>query len=138
MLYGEGLFGLAVIALWVWAIFDVITTDESLCRNLPKSAWLLIVLFFSVIGSLAWLILGRPENAGWAPGDTRPRSSPVRARGLEDSARWDPRLDARTGVVETERERKLRELREHYAALDEELDRRIEQKRALGEDPLAP
>jgi hypothetical protein len=136
MIYGEGLFGLAVLALWVWAIFDVISTDESLCRNLPKSAWIFVVLFFSAIGSLAWLLLGRPENAGFAPGDTRPRaSSPARLIGPEDSPRWDARLDARTGIAETPRERQLREMREHYAALDAELDRRLEQKRALGEEP---
>jgi hypothetical protein len=135
MIYGEGLFGLAVLALWVWAIFDVISTDESLCRNLPKSAWIFVVLFFSAIGSLAWLVVGRPENAGFAPGDTRPRAPTRRVVGPEDSPRWDARLDARTGIAETPRERQLREMREHYAELDAELDRRLEQKRALGEEP---
>ncbi|MEA3078246.1 MAG: hypothetical protein QOF60_3154 [Actinomycetota bacterium] len=135
MLFGEGLVGLVVLAFWLWAIFDVISTDESLCRNLPKGVWVMVVLFLADIGALAWLLLGRPENAGFAPGDTRPRAPSARLVGPEDSPRWDARLDTRTGIAETPRERQLREMREHYAALDAELDRRLEQKRALGDEP---
>jgi hypothetical protein len=133
MLEVDGFVALVVLALWLWAIFDVITTDESLCRNLPKGVWLMLVIFLADIGALAWLILGRPQNASFYPGDTRPR--PQRVTGPEDSPRWDPRLDRRegSGVMATDRERKLREMREHYAALDAELDRRLEQKKLLGE-----
>lgn len=129
MLYGGGMFGLALIAFWVWAILDVISTDESLCRNLPKTVWLMVVIFLSGVGALAWLLLGRPENASFRIGDTGRRPA-RRPRGFEDSARWDPRLDARTGVHETARERQERERQERYAALDAELDRRLEAKRA--------
>lgn len=126
MLYGGGIFGLALIAFWVWAILDVISTDESLCRNLPKTVWLMVVIFLSGVGALAWLLLGRPENASFRIGDSgRPRPT-----GAEDSPRWNRRLDARTGVHETAREREERERRERYAEHDAELDRRLEAKRA--------
>lgn len=130
MLYGGGLFGLVLLGFWLWAIFDVITTDESLCRNLPKFVWLMLVIFLSSIGALAWLLLGRPENASFRIGEGTTRAAPRRVRGPEDSVRWDPRLDARagSGVGETERERRLREQRERYAELDAELDRRLEEK----------
>jgi hypothetical protein len=62
MLYFDGLLGLVMVVLWVYCIFDVITTDESLCRNLPKGVWLLIVLLIPDIGSLMWLIAGRPQR----------------------------------------------------------------------------
>ncbi len=127
MLYGGGIFGLVLIAFWVWAILDVISTDESMCRNLPKTVWLMVVIFLSGLGALAWLLLGRPENASLLPGATTPRSG---------SARWDARLDARTGVHETAREREERERRARYAELDAELDRRLEAKR-LEEERLA-
>jgi hypothetical protein len=117
VIYGGGLVGLAMIALWVWAIFDVITADESLCRNLPKSVWLMVVIFLPTMGALAWLIVGRPEGASFRPGDPTPRSN-----------RWDPRLDARLGSTETERERLERERREWMAQMDSELDRRIEER----------
>lgn len=128
MLYGGGLVGLVVLGFWIWAIFDVITTDESLCRNLPKGAWLMIVLFFSTIGGIAWLVVGRPENASFRIGDPNPRPARPRVLGPEDGPRYDPRLDQRTGISETERERLLRSERERYLALDAELDRRIEEK----------
>ena len=61
MLYADGLFGLLLLGLWLFCLFDVITTDEALCRNLPKIVWLIIVLLLPDIGSLAWLIAGRPR-----------------------------------------------------------------------------
>ena len=68
-----GFVPLVLLALWVYCILDVIATDDSLARNLPKGMWLLIVIFLPDIGSLAWLLLGRPLYAGWRPGDTNRR-----------------------------------------------------------------
>jgi hypothetical protein len=110
VLFGGGVFGLVLLAFWLWAIFDVIATDESMVRNLPKFAWLMLVIFLSSIGAVAWLLLGRPEHAGFRPGDTTPRP---RVTGPEDGPLW---------AVEDAR-------RARYAALDEELDRRLEEKR---------
>jgi hypothetical protein len=78
------------LALWVYCIFDVISTDEALIRNMPKGIWLMIVIFLPDIGSLAWLFLGRPANAGWRPGDTSVRQ-PKRALSPEDDPGWSPR-----------------------------------------------
>lgn len=67
MFYMDGVFGLAVLALWIFCLIDVVTTDESLCRNLPKGGWLLIVLFLPAIGSIVWLVAGRPQAAANLP-----------------------------------------------------------------------
>jgi hypothetical protein len=61
----NGLLSLAILALWIFCLIDVITTDESRCRNLSKTVWLLLVVFLPAVGSLAWLIAGRPQ----APAD---------------------------------------------------------------------
>ena len=53
-------FGLCVLALWVFAVIDVIVSDEGAIRHLPKVPWLLLVLFFPLAGSMAWLVAGRP------------------------------------------------------------------------------
>jgi hypothetical protein len=67
---GGGLVGIALLALWAYCIFDVISTDESLMRNMPKILWLVVVILLPTVGSVAWLLLGRPEGAGLRPGDT--------------------------------------------------------------------
>jgi hypothetical protein len=86
LLFRLGAFGivpLILLALWVYCILDVIATDDALVRNLSKGVWLLIVIFLPDIGSLAWLLLGRPLYAGWRPGDTN-RRPPKRVIGPED------------------------------------------------------
>jgi hypothetical protein len=60
MLYFDGVFGLIMLAVWLFCIIDVITTDPADCRNLPKLVWLFIVILLADLGSIAWLIAGRP------------------------------------------------------------------------------
>lgn len=56
------LVSLAVLALWIYAIFDVITTPAEELRNLPRVLWFLIVALLPLLGSLCWLLLGRPAR----------------------------------------------------------------------------
>jgi hypothetical protein len=60
VLHGIGLISLATLALMVYCVLNVITTPEGEVRNLPKTAWLLLCLFFPVVGGIAWLVAGRP------------------------------------------------------------------------------
>ncbi|MFJ9313611.1 PLD nuclease N-terminal domain-containing protein [Pimelobacter simplex] len=50
-----------VLVLWLFCVVDVITSREDSVRNLAKTWWLLIVLFFPLAGSIAWLVAGRPQ-----------------------------------------------------------------------------
>ena len=70
MLLFDGVVGLFFMALWIFCIVDVITTREGACRNLPKIAWLLIVLVLADVGSIAWLIAGRNWAGKGAVGST--------------------------------------------------------------------
>lgn len=96
----HGIGGAALLVLWVWAVLDCISTDSILVRNLPKGTWIFLVVFVPTIGSIAWLLLGRPEHAGLSLGgqrswlyrdDYQPRTfaSPA-PRGLEDDPSWRP------------------------------------------------
>lgn len=67
----------AVVAfvLWVYCLVDVIGARDARVRNLPKVAWIVIVLLFPLVGSVAWLVAGRPariapptRQQGAAPG----------------------------------------------------------------------
>ena len=59
MIFADGTLALVLLALWVFCLIDVITSSESEIRNLPKMAWLFIVLILPDIGSIAWLVAGR-------------------------------------------------------------------------------
>ena len=93
-----GVLALALMAAWIYALVDVITTDEILIRNLPKLVWLVIVFFLWVLGAILWFALGRPTHAGLAPGSRHTRAPGTwrdgqgrprrRARGPEDDEGW--------------------------------------------------
>jgi hypothetical protein len=57
-----GVVGLALFATWLFCLFDVITADEALVRNLPKGVWILLVVFLFDIGGILWLVAGRPRQ----------------------------------------------------------------------------
>jgi phospholipase D-like protein len=64
VLFFDGFVGLVMLGLWLFCLLDVITTDEAQVRNLPKMAWVVIVIFLFEIGAAAWLIAGRPRGQG--------------------------------------------------------------------------
>lgn len=143
----EGVVFLVLFAFWIWAVLDVIATEAELCRNLPKVVWLILVLILADIGSIAWLLLGRPEKGSWKPGSTD-YSAPRRPIAYEDHPRYsatpeitdrrseelDRRLDAweaEQRVKKAELDRRETELRERELSLRE---REIE-KRERTTDP---
>jgi Phospholipase_D-nuclease N-terminal len=90
VLYGYGFVAVVELCLLVYCALNIITTPESEVRNLPKLLWLVLVLFFPLVGGVAWLVAGRPQgpprslpykgNSGALPGP--PRSAPSRASAL--------------------------------------------------------
>jgi hypothetical protein len=126
MLYLDGLVGLVVLGLWIFCLIDVISTDESMCRNLSKTMWLVLVVILPAVGSLAWLVAGRPQ----APPDmpykgNRGTSTPV----VHDRERpvhlADPDPDREAAYQQALRAR-AEEQRQAY---------RARQQRELGEGP---
>ena len=53
-----------VLALMIFSIIDCSRTAENNIRSLPKWAWLVIIIFVPAIGSIAWIIAGRPKGNG--------------------------------------------------------------------------
>jgi hypothetical protein len=68
---------LLTIALTIYAVVDCIQTDESAVRGLPKVIWVLLILVFPLVGSIAWFIAGRPQRGPTGRGPTH-RSQPPR------------------------------------------------------------
>jgi len=61
------------LALTVYCVIDAFQTDEADMRNLPKLAWILVVLLFPVIGPVSWLLFGRPTRHSVRPGAEQQR-----------------------------------------------------------------
>jgi len=57
-----GLMSAIGLVLWIFCIIDAISAREDTVRNLPKLAWIFIVLLFPFVGSVAWLVAGRPQT----------------------------------------------------------------------------
>jgi len=116
-----GVVGFLLIALWIWALVDCISSDQAMVRNLPKFGWLVIVILLFDIGAVLWLLLGRPLNKHWRPtvyGETE--TSSRRPPGIDDRAGYAPEVTDRRSA---------------------ELDRRLadwEQQRALDSGGTAP
>ena len=64
---------LVALCLFVFCLVDAIRTPRDEVRHLPKPMWLVLVLFFPLVGSVAWLVAGRPRRA---PRTTSGRSAP--------------------------------------------------------------
>ena len=123
---------LVLRGFWIWALFDCIATDGALCRNLPKGVWLIVVLLLPDIGSLAWLLLGRPEKAHWRPGSTD-YASPRRPVGLEDH----PRYSAAAGVTERKSAELDAQLERWEADKTKEREAELERREADLRNPMS-
>lgn len=108
-------------ALWVFCIVDLVITRDDRVRHLPKLAWLLIVLFFPFVGSLAWLLVGRPgreaplrREQGAAPGFPEyHRHGRMAAQSPEEDEAFLRQVRARAEEQRRRHEQARREAAEH-------------------------
>jgi hypothetical protein len=71
------------IGLLVYCLIDCLQTDSLLVRNLPKLAWVALIVLVPVAGSIAWLVAGRPLRQPPRPAGTiAPDDDPDFLRGL--------------------------------------------------------
>jgi hypothetical protein len=80
VLFFGGFLGVLMLALWIFCVVDVMTTPDRAVRNLPKLAWVFIVVLFFDLGSIAWLVAGRPWNVSTRDVTIRTPGAPNRQR----------------------------------------------------------
>lgn len=99
MLYGAVF--LLTLGLLLFSLLECIATESSACRNLPKPMWILLIVLLPTAGSIAWLLLGRPQRtASYSrqPGvRPAPASRPRRPIGPDDDPRFLQSLSGPAG-----------------------------------------
>lgn len=98
MLKFSALLAAISVGLMVWCLVEAISTAGHRIRNLPKVAWILLILLVPVIGSIAWLVGGRPSAApartGGTPGPDRATRADAR-NPAEEAADFSTRIRER-------------------------------------------
>jgi Phospholipase_D-nuclease N-terminal len=98
--------GIVEIAFLIFSFIDVILTQRSRVRGVPKIVWLFVVVIISPIGGILWFALGK------APID---RSGPSRMIHPDD----DPDFLA-TIRRDEEQDERIRRLEQELADLDDD------------------
>ena len=119
MLYGYGGLFVVELCLVVYCALNIITTPEEQVRNLPKLLWLVLVLFFPIVGGIAWLVAGRPQgpqtslpykgNRGIPPEYDRPNRATAFSPDDDEAFLRGLRERAEQQRKQAEQERKARE-----------------------------
>jgi hypothetical protein len=118
----ELLFTVVVFAVWIFTLADVAQSPGQRVRNLPKVAWVVLVLLFPVLGSAAWFVCGRPDAA----------SGPGKG---ERSAPQYPEYDrpGRSAAADPEKDEEF--LRQVRARAEEQRKRYAEEKKREQQEP---
>ncbi len=82
------LVGLIMVAVWISALVDAILAPEDKVQRLPRVAWILLIVFLTVIGAILWFAFGRERGGGIRPvrqaafalGQARPSATAMAAR----------------------------------------------------------
>ena len=121
-----GVVAIGFAVLWIYCIYDVITTDDAIVRHLPKLVWLVIVVLVPDIGSLLWLGLGRPRV--WTRRPSTPhRISTSALTASTSSPLEDPSLDGLSPTVRwREEQARLRMWEAQLQRREEDLRRKLE------------
>jgi Phospholipase_D-nuclease N-terminal len=131
------LFFLVDLGIMVAALFDCITTESLLVRNLPKIAWIGVILILSGIGGVLWFIAGRTTPAERSAHEPHP-GHPA-GRGLRANEPPDPidmsQPSSRTLAPDDDPDF-LRSLSDQTRRADEERLRRWEADLRLREERL--
>jgi hypothetical protein len=82
-----------VLALDVFAIVDVILTDQRRVRALPKIVWVILIVLVPIVGALLWFFIGKERNdRGGERRTIAPDDDPTFLRNLRRDEEHDERI----------------------------------------------
>jgi hypothetical protein len=59
-MFGFGLIGLLCLALWIWAIVDIV--NSRFREDSTKIIWILLVIFLPFLGTILYYFVGREQR----------------------------------------------------------------------------
>ncbi|MGC4747232.1 PLD nuclease N-terminal domain-containing protein [Micromonospora sp. DT201] len=120
---------LVQIVLAVCALISCLSAEEGQIRALPRIAWVLIILFFPLVGSIAWFVAGREPapgaRKGWPGGTGTAQRQHPRPVAPDD----DPEF------LRSMQDRAKQEDQELFQRWEDDLRRREDDLRRDGEPP---
>ena len=119
-------------ALWAYCLVGVISCPPNRVRNLPKLVWVLLVVLFPLVGSIAWLVAGRPT------GERANRSAHERAHPTFPEYDRPGRAAAQDPQRDEEFLRRVRERAEEQRRRYEQSRRSELEQPAQAEAPVQP
>ncbi|SDY58974.1 PLDc N-terminal domain-containing protein [Herbiconiux ginsengi] len=100
-----------VVAFTVYALVDCLMLPKTRVKALPRVAWFFIILLFTPIGGILWLLIGRGRRA---------TTSAVRAIGPDDDPDF---LGTMRPIHDPNEDERIRELEKRLAETDDEQDK---------------
>lgn len=119
------------LALVIYCLVDCIQTDEGRMRNLPKVAWILLILLIPYAGPIAWLLAGRPQGGNSGARPSTPSQWHAAASSRVVAPDDDPQFLAQLHKNDREHEAMLKRW-------EEDLKRREADLREPGDDERRP
>jgi hypothetical protein len=113
------------VILAVVALIGCLAAEADDIRALPRMAWVMIILFFPLIGSIAWFLAGRPVVSGGATAGRPPPGAAFRPRKRPRPAAPDDDPDFLRSISAAQAKRD----REMFDRWEEDLRRREEDLR---------
>ncbi|MGI5145002.1 PLD nuclease N-terminal domain-containing protein [Plantactinospora sp. CA-294935] len=121
------LLAIGQLILAVVALISCLSAENDEIRALPRFAWVLIILFFPLVGSIAWFVAGRPVSPERPAAGGRPAGGPDRRPPLAPDD--DPEF---LRSLDEERSKRDRELLDSW---ERDLRRREEELRRRDSEP---
>ncbi|MDO9395316.1 MAG: PLD nuclease N-terminal domain-containing protein [Herbiconiux sp.] len=101
---------IVVVAFTVYALVDCLMLPKARVKALPRPVWVLIILLFTPIGGILWLLIGRGR---------RVTGPPRRAMGPDDDPDF---LGTIRRAPDPDQEERIQELEKRLAETEDEQD----------------
>ncbi|MEW1697765.1 PLD nuclease N-terminal domain-containing protein [Streptomyces sp. NPDC093249] len=112
------------LALMIYAFIDCLNTPEEEVKHLPKPVWAIVVLLFSFVGAIGWIVAGKqrkPRGRGAPGGWVAPDDNPEFLKSLREEK---PRDEAPEAAAPQRDEDRLEDWEADLRRREEELKRR--------------